>query len=211
MPLQARMNHPKALQGCSPDSVSKPRFINVLGMDPSLSNWAFAAARLNTATHELTLRNIELARTSKSSIRKQLVCTDDLNRAKILSDAVFQYAPHAHAIFVEVPTGSQSSRGALGSGVCIGILAAMRTNKIPFFQVTPTELKLASVGTRTASKEAVIEWAMDQYPDLEWPMTNHRGKISYNKEQANHMADAIACIHAGIKTDQFQQLVALSR
>ena len=185
--------------------------INVLGMDPSLSNWAFAAAQLDPATHELHMRELILARTSKSSIRKQLVCTDDVNRAQILSDAVFRYAPYAHAIFVEVPTGSQNSRGALGSGVCIGILAAMRTRKIPFFQVTPHELKMASVGRRTASKEAVIEWAMDKYPDLNWPMKTRKGETSYVKDQANHMADAIACVHAGIKTPHFQQLVALSR
>ncbi len=180
-------------------------------MDPSLSNWAFAAARMNPVTHELTMRTVMLAQTAKSSAKGVMTCTDDLARAQILSDKVFAYTGFAHAIFVEVPTGSQGSRGAVGNGVCYGILASLRSNKIPFFEVTPHQLKMATIGKSTASKDDIIDWAMATYPDLDRPMKTIRGETTYIKAKCNHMADAIGAIHAGVQTQQFQQLMALRR
>lgn len=88
-------------------------------------------------------------------------------------------------------------------GICVGILGAIRESGIPFFEVTPTEVKLASVGSKTASKSDMINWAIKHHPEAGWPMS--RGSVVAGK--AEHMADAIATIYAGIKTQPFQQIL----
>lgn len=90
-------------------------------------------------------------------------------------------------------------------GICIGVLGGLRAFGIPFFEVTPTEVKLATVGKKTASKMEIIERAMKLYPGDFWPMVTRSGKTSVSATKAEHMADAIGAIEAGLRTSQFQQ------
>lgn len=182
--------------------------LNVLGMDPSFSNWGIAAAQMDPVTQHLIMKKVLLTQTKKGPGK---ICLDDLKRAQALSDQVLSVGKYAHAIFVEVPYGTQSARGAVGNGVCYGILASMRTMSMPFFPVTPHELKKATVGSIAASKDDVIAWAMEKYPDLAWPKRYNKKAGSTIKSRAEHMADAIAAIHTGIKTNEFQQLMAIRR
>ena len=68
----------------------------------------------------------------------------------------------------------------------------------------PNETKLATVGTRTASKAEMISWATDLYPKAPW--IKRGAKFTLANE---HLADALAVGHAGVKTDQFSQLLAM--
>lgn len=63
-------------------------------------------------------------------------------------------------VVVEVPVGSQSARSMASYGICIGILASITK---PMIQVTPTEVKMATVGSKTASKQDMIDWATSAY------------------------------------------------
>lgn len=134
----------------------------------------------------------------------------DLESAKQLCAAALAAAEGADAIFVEVPVGSQSARAMASYGICVGILGALRATGIPFFEVSPNEVKLSTVGKKTATKQEMIEWAMNAHPEANWPTYNRQGKLQVSEAKAEHMADATAAIYAGIATNEFQQLLRLN-
>jgi hypothetical protein len=76
----------------------------------------------------------------------------------------------------------------------------------PLIELSPTEVKLAAIGSKTAGKEEMIEWAMGKYPYAPW--IKRAGKPVAKNE---HLADAVATIHAGIKTEQFQSVLRMLR
>jgi hypothetical protein len=92
-------------------------------------------------------------------------------------------------------------------GVCVGVLAAC---PIPLIQVTPSEVKLAGTGFKTATKDEMVEAAMNKFPTANWLLTKRGGQmvpVSANE----HLADAVFAIEAGLKTDQLKQAIALMR
>ena len=66
--------------------------------------------------------------------------------------------------------------------------------RVPIIEVTESESKKVFTGKRTATKDEMIVKAMELYPDANWPY--HQGSLSATK--AEHMADAISAIHAGV-------------
>ena len=131
----------------------------------------------------------------------------DLESAFQLYKGAVAASEGAQAVFVEVPVGSQSARAMASYGVCVGVLGALRANGVPFFEVTPTEVKLAGVGNKTATKIQMIEWAMGKHPEANWPTYKRNGQCLVSEAQAEHQADAVAAIYAGIATNAFQQLL----
>ena len=96
-----------------------------------------------------------------------------------------------------------------GYGVCIGVLGALRAQSKAFFEVSALEVKMASVGKKTATKREMIQWAHDLYPKANWPFYKKGGQEFIVEGKAEHMADAIATVHAGIVTPSYQQLALL--
>lgn len=92
-------------------------------------------------------------------------------------------------------------------GICVGILGALRASGIPFFEVTPTEVKLISVGKRTATKQEMICWGVENHPNAPWPTHTKKGKVLITEGAAEHMADALGAIYAGLASNQFQQVL----
>lgn len=182
--------------------------IRVVGMDPSLRSWGIAIGYYNPSQtswlHVETVDVIQPVLPKGKQVRQNSL---DLESAKQLHEAALKAVQGAQAVFVEVPVGSQSARAMCGYGVCIGILGALRASGIPFFEVTPTEVKLISVGKQTASKLEMIDWATRKHPEAPWPRYKQNGKVLISEAKAEHMADAIATIHAGIASNPFQQLL----
>ena len=187
--------------------MSQPRFIKVVGQDPSLRNWGLAVGILNLETKQLLVEYVHLTNpvlpTGKQVRQNSLDLESALQLYKGASDA----AIGAQAVFVEVPVGSQSARAMASYGICVGVLGALRANGIPFFEVTPTEVKLASVGNKTATKQDMIKWAMAAHPEANWPTYKHNGKSMVSEAKAEHMADAIAAIYAGLSCNSFKQIL----
>lgn len=101
-------------------------------------------------------------------------------------------------IFIEAPTGSQSSSGMKSYGVTCQLIAVLK-EYFKVVSVSAEDAKKASVGYKTASKEQIIDWAYKLYPNLEWHINNtgkYKGQL---KNKNEHIADAIAIGHAGIK------------
>lgn len=176
-----------------------------MGFDPSLSNWGIAQAMLDVTTGVLDTPVLTTVSPDELTSKSVRVNSKDLHRAEQLAIPVLAAARAAKAIFVEVPVGSQSARAMASYGACIGILAVLRAEGLPLIEVTPTEVKVALTGNKSATKEQMISSAQSWYPAAIFP--SHNGKIS--KAKAEHVADAIGAIHAGAVTPMFQNLMRL--
>lgn len=184
--------------------------LKLVGFDPSLNNWGIAKATLDLGMSPpgLTIVGLDIVQPTFSDGKTVRNNSKDLERAEQLAKGAWAAAHGADAIFVEVPHGSQSARAMASYGVCIGVLGALRTAGIPFFELSEAEVKLASLGKKgKTTKQEMIEWAIKTHPGVAWPM--HNGAI--NASKAEHMADAVAAIHAGLGNKLFQQMLSLLR
>lgn len=180
--------------------------IKLVGFDPALSNLGIAHAEYDLETGELAVVRISLVQTEHGKSAKVVrQNSDDLRRARELYSGMSLACRWQNIAIAEIPTGTQSARGAMSNGIMIGVLASC---SIPLVQVQPTEVKMASVGIKTATKGEMIEWAMKEYPKLGWMMRKSKGSLVPMNDN-EHMADACAALHAGVKTDEFKQAVAL--
>lgn len=181
--------------------------ISIVAFDPSLRNFGVVKATLDPFTLEYTVDDLILISTGgedKKVVRKN---SDDLRRAKLLSDGLIEACRGASFAIAEVPVGSQSARAMASYGVCVGVLAGC---PIPLIQVTPTEVKVAAVGSKTASKSEMIAWAMNKFPAAPWKMRKLRGKLE-PVDANEHLADAVASIEAGLLTLEFERMMTMYR
>lgn len=171
----------------------------VVGVDAAFANFGLCLAHANGAL----LRPVELKLISTVGQDKKVVrkSSDDLRRAKELHDAFVGFSKQAAVVFAEVPSGSQSARSSWSLGIAVGVLASC---PVPLIQVSQLEVKMATVGRKTASKDDMINWAIALYPNLNW--IRHAGRVTNANE---HLADAVATIHAGMKTDTYKQICAM--
>lgn len=178
--------------------------IAVCGMDPSLRNWGIAEAILDLETGFLDTPALTLIETKDISGKQVRQNSNDLSLAQQICDVAIPIARKAKAIFVEVPVGSQSARAMASYGVCVGILGSIRSLGIPIIEVTATEVKKTFTGDPVATKSQMIQQALLEYPSANFP--RHGGKIV---AKAEHVADAIAAIHAGVQTPAFLNIMRI--
>lgn len=183
--------------------------IPVLGFDPSLLNWGIASGTLDTQTKEVKIQTLDVIKPVSLPGKSLRVNSNDLYRAQQLAEATFHAAGQVPMLFVEVPVGSQSARAMASYGVCLGILASLRSQGFPFYEITPTEVKKVATGKSTATKKEMIQWAMEKNPEAPWPTQTKKGITSVVVGTAEHMADAVGTIYAGIETQTFQQYIEL--
>ena len=179
--------------------------LQVVGFDPSLRNWGIATGVIDIQEHHLVIQNMRVTTPVLPQTKQIRQNSLDLESARQLYEDAYAFAKEAQAIFVEVPVGSQSARAMVSYGICVGVLGSLRASGIPFFEVTPTEVKKASCGKPTATKHEMITWAMNQHPEAPWPMYPQHNKLLVSEAKAEHMADAIGAIYAGVRDNQFKQ------
>ena len=180
--------------------------MRVVGLDPSLSNWGMIKADLDLDSSLLTIIETSLIETKPDTKNKvERKNSQDLRRSRVLFEGLTGFLKDAELVFVEIPVGSQSARAMASYGVCLGVIASI---DLPLIQVTPKEVKMASVGSQTASKGQMIEWATQTYPDANWLTKKAKGVQSFTNKN-EHLADAVAAIHAGIQTANYLQLRAM--
>ena len=180
--------------------------IRLVGMDPSMNNWGLAEAVLHT-DGSLQIMQLAVVQPTVPTVKQIRQNTKDVTAAVQLFDAAYNFTGLAQVTFAEVPVGSQSARAMASYGLCAGVLGALRALGRDFIEVSPAEVKRAATGSATATKTEMIQWASSAHPEGRWP-TFTRGGIKYISEaKAEHMADAVAAIYAGVKTPLFQQLL----
>lgn len=181
-------------------------------MDPSLLHWGLAESYLDLSTGLLDtpiLRVIEPEREDSKQVRKN---SKDLNEATQLAGIALEAARKAKVVFVECPVGSQSARAMASYGVCVGILGTIISEGIPLIEVTALDVKLALSGKKNATKEQMIAAAVSLYPDGNWPRQVRNGakfKKGDLMKTAEHAADALGSIYAGVNTPLFTSLMRL--
>lgn len=178
--------------------------IPVAGFDPSLTNWGIAEAELDLVTGILETPKLTLVEPDRITTKQVRQNSMDLHEAEQLSRTAFEVARRNKIIFVEVPVGSQSARSMASYAICVGILGALRAEGFELIEVTATEVKLALAGNKTATKAQMIDAAREFYPDAKFPTRG--GKIV---SKAEHVADAIGAIHAGVRTPVFKNFLRL--
>lgn len=185
--------------------------LNILGFDPSMNNWGIAAAKYDTETGKLEVVHLSVTTPVLPTGKQVRQNSKDLQAAQQLYAAAIDTTPGVHAIFVEVPIGSQSARAMASYGMCVGILGGLRASGIPFYEVTPTEVKLATTGNKNATKKDMISWGTQLHPEASWPTYNRGGVAMVTEAKAEHMADALGAIYAGLNGEAFKQSLRLMR
>ena len=185
--------------------------IHVVGFDPSLRNWGVSSGFYDVKAKQLYVYEVSVIQPVLSTGKQVRQNSLDLESAKQLCEGALAAAKGAKAIFVEIPIGSQSARAMAGYGICVGVLGALRATGIPFFEVTPTEVKVASVGYKNATKAEMIQWATEKHPEANWPTYKQHGKDIISAALAEHQADATAAIYAGVTSNQFKQVAPFIR
>lgn len=180
-------------------------------MDPSYRNWGYSVGELDPNEGTLELTDVGVIQPVSIESKQVRTSSKDLDRTEQLVRPLIKLLKEADAIFVEVPVGSKSASAMKGYGVCIGVLGALRALGYAFVEVTPMDVKLISVGSKTASKKQMIEWAVGSYPDAPWPRQTVKGVTSVIASKAEHMADSVAAIHAGAQTPEFQRMLPAFR
>lgn len=178
--------------------------IPVLGMDPSLRNWGLAQGNLDLETGILEDLHLSLIQPLDLKGKQVRQNSQDLHLAEQLAFGALEAAKQAKCVFVECPVGSQSARAMASYGICVGVLGSIRSMGIPLIEVSPIEVKKVFTGNPNATKELMIKTAEGFYPDANFP--RQKGKIV---AKAEHMADAVAAIHAGVLTSVFQSVMKL--
>lgn len=182
--------------------------IPVLGLDPSLRNWGLAEGVLDLETGELSQLNLTIIETEPDKTKDVRQNSKDLASADQLASALFPIAKKAKLVFVEVPHGSQSAAAMKSYGICVGILGSLRAMGTQLIEVNSTEVKQVFTGCKTATKKQMIDKALEWYPDANFP--REKGKPNGRViDKAEHVADAIAAIHAGVRTPVFQNVMRL--
>lgn len=173
-----------------------------VAIDSSLANTGVATGIIDQNGKPI-VKSLKLVETKKTKNKQVRASTDTIDRCrqtyKFVDEILKEERPHV--IFVETPSGSQSSSGMKSYGATCQLIASLTPAPI---ELSPTEVKVLTVGNKTASKADMIEWAHKLYPNLEWHW--HAGKLQNKNE---HLADAVAIVHAGVKTAQFEQLRAM--
>ena len=171
-----------------------------------MANWGIAEAVLDLQDGTLSTPVLSLVQPRDGDGKKQVRRNSlDRCRATELAAAALEVGRRNKIVFVEVPVGSQNARAMCSYGMCLGVLGSLRSEGIEIIEVSPDENKKIFTGKKNATKDEMIAKAVELYPEANFP--SHNGKISATK--AEHCADAIAAIHAGVKTPVFQHLMRL--
>ncbi|MGV1754776.1 hypothetical protein [Agrobacterium sp. CG674] len=181
--------------------------ILIAGLDGSLRNFGVATAWLDLQTLDLEIKELTIIKTANEKGKQVRVSSDYMRRALDIRTGVHAALKGVTTAFYEVPSGGQDYKSVMGFGIVIGTYAGI---PVPGSEVSPGETKIAAVGTRTASKEEMIAWAFEKYPDAPWRTRKFKGEIVPTADN-EHIADAVAIMEAGIKTPSFQQTLAILR
>lgn len=179
--------------------------IKIAALDGSLRNFGVVKGIYNTDNEQLSIGEMHLLKTEKSKNKQVRASSDNLVRAQSIANELRPLLNDCAVVFLEVPSGGQSYSAVLGFGIVIGLYASLTA---PVVEVSPIETKLAAVGTKTASKQEMIEWATEKYPTANWRTRKMHGEVLFTNDN-EHLADSVGIMHAGIQTPSFRQTVAM--
>lgn len=181
------------------------RSLRVIGIDMALANMGLVKASLDLDSMVITPIELKLITTQSNKDKQVRKSSSELARARVLGEAMHQFCAGASFAFAEVPSGSQSAQAARALGIAVGVLSRC---PIPLVEVSPMEVKHLFATKRSVPKAEIINWAVNNWPHQDWLRYKRKGKMQLTQDN-EHLADALATIVAGVKTQQFQLLKAM--
>jgi hypothetical protein len=190
--------------------------VKTVGIDCSTSNLGIAKCLVDIDTLEIEVVDLILTKTESEAKKGVIKTVDNWRRAQELRGGLIMGCTGQSIAVAEIPlyltphpgmNANAASSSNHNSGIVIGVLAGC---PIPIVPVMPADVKIAAVGVRNAAKEEMVAWAMEKYPTAPWRMRKLRGAMVPLADN-EHLADAIACVHAGVKTREFQQSLSMFR
>lgn len=173
----------------------------VVGIDAALANMGFIKVAVDPKTLKVKrVVALLVAQTEPGEDEVAHVNHDRLRRARDLLQEMRAFCYGARIACAEVPEGSKSANAAWALGLATGLLAAC---SLPMVEVRPVEVKKASTGSKTASKDDIINWAVGLFPDAPW--MKQGGRVLKKNE---HAADALAAIYAALQKPKFVNFVS---
>lgn len=182
--------------------------IKVVAFDPSMTNWGVCKASVCLETSRIVIDGLVLIQTKSESKKGVIKQSDDIRRAKEVRHGMMAACIGRAIAISEIPfmnPGSYASAN-FNAGLVTGVLASC---PVPLIQVFPRDVKLVT-GDKNADKDDMMAWAFEKYPDAPWITRKLKGKAVRTKAN-EHLADAVAALHAGIETQQFAQAAAMYR
>lgn len=138
--------------------------------------------------------------TKKEAKKRKIYVTDDQVRrirqiTKRLDETIWRYRPAL--IVAELPTGgAQSASAAAGMGIAKAVVATVaQMSRLPLLVISPTDVKLAATGKKTASKAEVQAAIVRRWPGLGERFASKRSATGYTG-QFEHIADALGALIA---------------
>lgn len=174
----------------------------VAGIDPGFANFGFAAVELLPTAENIL--HIEVIRTKPSPNKRRILTGDDNNRraqeiARQLMRLFDEYRPLLIAVeeMSYPPNASAAGKMMMARGIVIALSVA-RPRPIPIRCIGPQELKLATAGSKKATKVMVAEAVYRRYPESR-ALT--RFLTSTPKTKQEHGIDAIGAVVATLGSD----------
>ena len=181
----------------------------VLGIDPGLAFTGFAIARVQGRSD--IIQSVQAIGLVESKVNYDLgnKSNGQVTRAGWLNTMLSHYITEykVDAIACEMPYLSGRAFANFAHGLTMGAIAALN---IPMLLVRPQQVK-AAASRKSATKRDVILWALSRTKKdfLPWPTSrtpNTLGLEFQGKQvaaYAEHLADALAAIQAGIRTKEW--------
>ena len=163
-----------------------------VSIDPSLSNTALVWGEI-MEDKTINLQGYKIVHTEKSGDKKVPVMVDRLNRVQDIFYAVDETLMDVcpDICFGELPSGSQSSQGAVGAGISLAILA-----KLPnLIHVTPMDVKKV-IGRGIITKDQIMDYCLNKYPYFQFEKKKDGTLV---KARMEHVCDAVVICEAGVK------------
>lgn len=175
--------------------------MKIITIDPSMRHTALVLFDLDAVNMKAKALDSITVNTEKTKNKKIRASSDLIESCRQLLRGAHQFIKQhkPDLIFAETPSGSQSASGMKSYGVSCFFLATLSPSPI---EVTPIEVKKASVGRKTASKKEMIAWAFEKHPEIDWKLGKD-GLPQVTTEE--HKADAVGVFYAGILTADFSR------
>jgi Holliday junction resolvasome RuvABC endonuclease subunit len=179
----------------------------VVGVDPGFANFGVAVIRILPEGEEIV--RIDVFRTKSQTRRRHLLAVDDDSRRLAWLGDQFggiceEYKVRAVIAEEKRRLPHSGSAAKLAMGWAVAVLIA-RLRGIPFRQVTPGEIKLATAGSEKASKAQVQDAIRGMYSgsqalrDFDQKTANPR-TVKPQKHR-EHGYDAVGAVIAALDSD----------
>jgi len=192
--------------------------IRILGLDPSLTHTGWSVAEVCPIKREiLDIIDAGTIITAPTKNKQVRASSDALFRARTVKGELYSIIDQ-HSVKLacsEIPSGAQSAKALYAFGIVVGLVASL---PVPVLEVTPREVKLATVGKLTADKEDMVRWAVDLTYRVGGTKLWETGRKNdweieicskHVLKAEEHKADSMCGIQAAISSEQFRQLAGM--